>query len=123
MLSDYFGMWNQSIDIRLRGLGAKYDSLYDGDLIEDQIEMMNAWGFDAEAHHPDWISTRSIECTGELFGFINPLEALSSVAVDDSSDESICNEAEMIADNMIKHEEVDIERIEEMLLEKLTAST
>jgi hypothetical protein len=42
MLSDYFGMWNQSIDIRLRGLGAKYDGLYDGDIIEDQIEMMNA---------------------------------------------------------------------------------
>ncbi len=85
--------------------------------------MMNAWGFDAEAHHPNWISTRSIECTGELFGFINPLATINSVAVDVSSDESICNEAEMIADNMIEREEVDIERIKEMILEKLTASS
>ncbi len=84
--------------------------------------MMNAWDFDAEAHHPDWISTMSIECTGESFGFINPLTAMSSVAGDDSSDESICNEAEMISDNMIEHEEVDIERSKEMLLEKLIAS-
>jgi hypothetical protein len=57
-----------------------------------------------------------------LFGFINPLEALSSVAVDDSSDKSICNKSKIIADNMIEHEEVDIEKSEEMLFKKLTAA-
>jgi hypothetical protein len=38
MLSDYFGMWNKSIDIRLRGLGTKYDGMYNGDLIEDKLK-------------------------------------------------------------------------------------
>ena len=60
LLTDYFLIWNQSIDIRLRGLPSKYDGLYCSDLLEYEIDKMALWKNRDTPPHPDWLSTRSL---------------------------------------------------------------
>ena len=71
LLTDFFFRWNQNIDVRVRGLDRKYDCLYDGDLLETEIEKLSLWSHRETPAHPDWVSTRNVQCTGERFGFID----------------------------------------------------
>ena len=58
LVSDFLLRWNQAIEISVRGLSKKYDGLYDGDMIEDEIEKMAKWENRKLPPHPQWISTR-----------------------------------------------------------------
>ena len=108
MLSDYFLIWNQNIDITLRGLPSKYDGIYCGDLLEAEIEKMTAWKQRDTPPHPEWMSTRSVECSDEVFGFLLDCSAQKHSAqiqtnCDDdsvSSCGSIISDAENAADQL-----------------------
>ena len=52
LLSDFFLRWNQNIDVRVRGLANKYGGVYDGDLLEEEIEEMSKWLDCNEPAHP-----------------------------------------------------------------------
>ena len=98
----------------------KYNGLYDGNLLENEIETMASWKNCEVPPHPDWISTRSVESTGEYFDFIRPNDDL---AQDDgpSSDELITNQAEVAEDEMLELDD-DVEEKEEFLSLNLPAS-
>eukprot|EP00984_Skeletonema_dohrnii_P030402 scaffold21816_cov133-Skeletonema_dohrnii-CCMP3373.AAC.1 len=68
VISEYLLQWNQNIDVKVRGLPSKYYGLYDGVLLEDEIEKL-AKNID-EPPHPEWIPTSSVQSTGETFGII-----------------------------------------------------
>ena len=68
IISEYLLQWNQNIDVRVRGLPSKYDGLFDGVLLEDEIEKL-AKSVD-EHPHQDWVPTTSVQNTGEKFGII-----------------------------------------------------
>ena len=77
-------MWNQNIDVKTRGLPSMYYGLYDVQLLEDEIEKLSA--FLDEPAHPEWVSSKSLQCTGESFGIINPTQAPRQVAIDSDAD-------------------------------------
>ena len=79
--------------MELRGLPKKYDGLYDGNLLEDEIEKMNKWSNRSDPAHPDWISTKSMASTGEVFGLINAVDRMA-IDDDDKSDKSLNEEAD-----------------------------
>jgi len=69
IISEYLLQWNQNIDVRVRGLPSKYDGLFDGVLLEDEIEKLTK---SVDVHpHQDWVPTTSVQNTGEKFGIIH----------------------------------------------------
>jgi hypothetical protein len=109
LLTDYFRVWNQNIDIALRSLPSKYDGLYCGDLLEDEIEKMAKWKHRETPPHPEWVSTRSVQCSGEVFGFIQQSFDHCSDNVSTTSSVSICSDAEAAADELLDGVEYDEE--------------
>jgi hypothetical protein len=59
LVTVFLGRWNQRIEIEIRGMSKKYDGLYDGNLLDEEIEKMAAWNLDDEPPHSEWISTSS----------------------------------------------------------------
>ena len=70
LLTDFLLRWNQNIGVRVRGLDKKYDKLCDRPLLGNGIEHMLAWPARESPTHPNWVSTRNVQYTGERFGFI-----------------------------------------------------
>ena len=106
VLTDFFTIWNQNIDIRLQDLHKKYYGMYDGDIIEDEIERMTA-GMNREVPpHPDWVSTRNVVDSNESFGFIDPVPLQAQNDDNSEDDESLVNLAEEAADELL---ELDME--------------
>ena len=95
MLTDFFDMWNVNIDIRLRGVDEKYYGLFDGDVLEEEMEKMSRWPNRDLPPHPDWVSTRYVEDNHEAFGFIDPVPS-RAVNDDDSASDNSLNQ---LADN------------------------
>ena len=122
MLTDFFLAWNQKIDIRIRGLSKKYDGLYCGDLLEDEIEKMSAWRQRDSPPHPEWVSTRSVESTGEAFGFLTNDSNQINSADGNLSDESICIDAYAVEDELQDLEDGTNE-LEASLARQLPASS
>ena len=92
-------MWNQNIDVKTRGLPSKYYGLYDGQLLEDEIEKVSA--FLDEPSHSEWVSSKSLQCTGESFGIINPMQAPTQIVADsDAEDTELNMMAEAAADDL-----------------------
>jgi len=80
--------------------------MYDGDIIEDEIERMTA-GMNREVPpHPDWVSTRIVEDSNESFGFIDPVPLQAQNDDNSEDDESLVNLAEEAADELL---ELDME--------------
>ena len=63
--------WNQNIDIHVRGLSKKYDGLFVGSRLEDEIEKMGRWQNRNAPPHPEWSSSSDVADTGEIFGIID----------------------------------------------------
>jgi hypothetical protein len=78
VVTEYLHQWNQNIDVRVRGLPSKYYGLYDGVLLESEIEKL-AKNLD-EPPHPEWIPTSSVQSTGETFGLIHSNAQTDDVA-------------------------------------------
>eukprot|EP00985_Skeletonema_marinoi_P024492 scaffold17057_cov73-Skeletonema_marinoi.AAC.2 len=93
IISEYLFMWNQNIDVKTRGLPAKYYALYDGQLLEDEIEKLSE--FLDEPTYPEWVSSKSLQCTGESFGIINPTQAPAHGVIDSNAAD---NELDMMAE-------------------------
>jgi hypothetical protein len=109
LLTNYFRIWNQNIDIALRGLPSKYDGLYCGDLLEDEIEKMAKWKHRETPPHPEWLSTRSVQCSSETFGFLLQDSGQRSDDGTTSSSVSICSDAAAAADELLDGAEYDEE--------------
>lgn len=125
ILSDYFLIWNQNIDITLRGLPSKYDGVYCGDLLENEIEKMAAWKQRATPPHPDWVSSRSIQCSGETFGFLLQEETSNNMQGDansDTSSVSVDTDAECAADELCDLDD-DAHEAEATMASSLPASS
>ncbi len=107
IISEYLLMWNQNIDVKTRGLPSKYYGLYDGQLLEDEIEKLSA--FLDEPSHQEWVSSKSLQCTGESFGIINPTQSPSQMVVVDSDadDEELDRMAAAAADDL-SDDELDV---------------
>jgi hypothetical protein len=41
-------------------------------MLDEEIEKMAAWNIDDEPPHSEWISTSTVQSTGEVFGLIDP---------------------------------------------------
>ena len=96
-------MWNQNIDVKTTGLPSKYYGLYDGQLLEDEIEKVSA--FLDEPSHSEWVSSKSLQCTGESFGIINPTQAPTQIVADsDAEDTELNMMAEAAADDLSDNE-------------------
>eukprot|EP00986_Skeletonema_menzelii_P010611 scaffold5229_cov137-Skeletonema_menzelii.AAC.3 len=83
VIAEYLLQWNQDIDVRVRGLPSKYYGLYDGVLLEDEIEKL-AKNLD-EPPHPEWIPTSSVQSTGETFGIIHTQTDIADYESDDAA--------------------------------------
>ena len=57
--------------MHIRGLENKHHGLYNGELIEEEIETMVMWPNQEELPHPGWVSTKCVEDSKEVFGFID----------------------------------------------------
>lgn len=118
ILTDFFLAWNHNIDIKLRGLPARYEGLYCGDLLETEIDKMAAWRQRDAPPHPDWVSTRSVQCSGESFGFLVGDDGQDRTNEDDDSS---CDEVIEAAENLISLE--DQTNTEEAMITNLPASS
>ncbi len=91
--SEYLLQWNQNIDVKVRGLPEKYYGLYDGVLLEDEIEKLAK--IVDEPPHPEWIPTSSVQSTGETFGIINsntmPTTTHTDGNADSDADDDVLN--------------------------------
>jgi hypothetical protein len=83
--------------------------LYCGDLLEDEIEKLKKWEHRELPPHPEWVSTRSVQCTGETFGFVVQDAAPQGDEVSTSSSVSICSDAAAVADELLDGVEYDEE--------------
>eukprot|EP00986_Skeletonema_menzelii_P003893 scaffold1261_cov155-Skeletonema_menzelii.AAC.3 len=106
IISEYLLMWNQNIDVKTRGLSSKYYGLYDVQLLEDEIEKLSA--FLDEPVHTEWVSSKSLQCTGESFGIINPTHALRQVAIDSDADDDEVDRMADAAAGDLSDDEVDV---------------
>ena len=75
LISDFLLQWNQNIDINIRGLGKKYDGLFVGQRLEDEIEKMGQWAERDTPPHPEWSLSSNIADTAEVFGIIDALSS------------------------------------------------
>ena len=92
--------------MKTRGLPSKYDGLYDGVLLEDEIEELSRW-LDTPVHD-EWVSSRSFMSTGETFGIITPTQTSQHVAVNDEQDDpELVMIAKEAADDIYDDDEVD----------------
>ncbi len=98
MLTDFFDMWNVNIDIQLQGIDKKYHGLFEGHILEGDIEKMMRWSNQDEPPHPDWVLMRNVEDSNETFGFIEYIPPNVTDEDDDSaSDDSLYNLASNVA--------------------------
>lgn len=90
--------WNQNPDENVRGLPKLYDAMFDGELIEEEIEKMRKSRQRCTTPHPEWISSRNVVDTGERFGIIGYQEPDKNVGSDGGvcSDGSICGHADEV---------------------------
>ena len=102
VLTNFFTIWNQNIDIRLRGLSKKYYGLYDGNIIEDEIEKMAAWPNREEPPHPEWASTRNVEDNPETFRTIDPIPLRPRGDDESAADASLHNLADNAAGELLE---------------------
>ncbi len=101
LVSSFFLRWNQKIEIEARGLHKRYDGLYDGNMLEEEIEKMARWK-DCDEPHPGWIPTKNVQSTGETFGLIDPVSSSASNGNDD--DAALDEEAELAVGNLLELE-------------------
>jgi hypothetical protein len=78
-------------------------------LLEDEIEKLKKWEHRELPPHPEWVSTRSVQCTGETFGFVVQDAAPQGDEVSTSSSVSICSDAAAAADELLDGVEYDEE--------------
>ena len=93
----YIGRWNQRIEIG--GLSEEYAGLYDGILLDEEIEKMVSWNNEGTPPHSEWVPCNSFQCTGESFGLIDPITVTDSGEEDDAVIE---NEADAVADHFLE---------------------
>jgi len=100
LVTVYLGRWNQRIEIETRGMPREYDGLYDGMLLDEEIEKMAAWNTQGSPPHPEWVSCNSFQCTGEEFGLIDPISTESNST--EEAELLIEQEADAVADSMLE---------------------
>jgi hypothetical protein len=127
MLTDFFLVWNQNIDIAIRGLPDKYKGLYYcGDLLEEEIEKMARWKERSDPPHPDWVSTRSVQSSDETFGFLTVSGSTENDVADDNiagdADVSVCSDAAEAADELLELDD-EINVIESSMASELPPSS
>jgi hypothetical protein len=66
----YLGWWNHRVEIEIIGTSRQYDGLYDGILLDEEIEKMASWNVQEAPPHPDWLSSNTFQSTGKTFGLI-----------------------------------------------------
>ena len=121
LLSDFFDRWNQNIEINVRGLDKEYEGLYLGKLLEEEIERLREWDSE-EPPHPDWISTRNFEDTGEVFGLVEQMSSVAIDANDSGSDADMNENAEVAADELLEIEDDDDNNENELMQSNFTAA-
>ena len=128
LLTDFFHAWNQDIDVRIRGLENKYHGLYNGELVEEEIEKMAAWPNREQPPHPGWVSTKYVEDSKEVFGFIDRQTPLNPVDdegfnVDPPGDPVVEDLGAEAADEMLDME-TEVDRSDALLFkQKMPASS
>ena len=100
LVTVYIGRWNQRIEIEIRGLSEEYSGLYDGILLDEEIEKMASWNNDGTPPHSEWVPCNSFQCTGETFGLIDPVAAVVESA--DVEDDEFDNEADAVANHFLE---------------------
>jgi hypothetical protein len=120
LVTVYLGRWNHRLEIEVRGMPKKYEGLYDGVLLDEEIEKMAAWNNQAEPPHSEWVSATTFQSTGEIFGLIDPVSTAEADA-ELGLEALVETEADAVADNLI---ELDTGVTEEhALLNNLTDSS
>jgi hypothetical protein len=115
------GRWNHRIEIEVRGLPKKYEGLYDGNFLDEEIEKLAAWDGNCDTPaHAEWIPVNAFRSTGETFGLIDPMISKSAAVDTDEEIELEC-EADAVIDNLL---ELDTGVTEETsMLDRLPASS
>lgn len=106
LVTVYLGRWNHQIEIEVRGMPKKYEGLYDGFLLDEEIEKLMAWGDQDEPLHDEWISSTSFKLTGETFGLIDPVSPVASADASNEleADASIEAEADTVLNTLLELE-------------------
>jgi hypothetical protein len=102
LVTIYLGRWNQRLEIEVRGMSTEYDGLYDGNLLDEEIEKMTEWNID-DIPHPDWIPLNAFQSTDEVFGLIDPVNP-SMNRTDEEDEAEIQNEADNVANHLLELE-------------------
>ena len=85
----------------MRGLDKKYEGVYDGNMIEEEIEKMAMCKNRDKPPHPEWISTSTVQSSGELFGLIDPVSA-EPASTENGMDELLEKESELAVSNLLE---------------------
>jgi hypothetical protein len=80
LVFEFVYRWNHDLDVTARGLPKDYEHFYEGSALEREIQIMNGWSNDLDAH-PHWVSAMAFKCTGEAFGI--PIPASDDIPPDD----------------------------------------
>lgn len=106
LVSDFMLRWNQNIDVNVRGLPKLYDAMFDGELLEAEIEKMWKSKQRRTTPHPEWISSRDVVDTEERFGIIGYQEPDKNIDSDGGvcSDESLRGHAVEVEEDLLDME-------------------
>ena len=78
----------------------KYECVYDGVLLDEEIEKMAAWNLD-DPPHSEWISTKTFQSTKETFGLIDPVS--TEVATSEREAEALVEgEADQVVNALLE---------------------
>lgn len=103
LVTVYLGRWNHRIEIEVRGMSKEYNGLYDGILLDEEIEKMACWGQE-EPPHPDWVLSNIFQSTGEEFGLIDPVSLNPTTMEEDRVDGLVEQEADAAAAALLELE-------------------
>jgi hypothetical protein len=105
LVTVYLGRWNHRLEIEVRGMAKKYEGVYDGLLLDEEIEKMILWNNQEEPPHSDWVSASTFQSTGESFGLIDPIDITTAVAQTDNDAEALVErQADAVADSLLELE-------------------
>lgn len=121
LVSVYLGRWNHRLEIEVRGLSKKYEAVYDGELLDEEIEKMLKWKGQQVHPHPDWVPVDAFQPTDETFGLNDPISPSNNTVSEEEAEALLEKEADDVVTTLL---ELDTEVTEEYaILNKLPESS
>lgn len=102
LVTAYLGRWNHRIEIEIRGMPKKYEAVYDGELLDEEIEKMLSWRGQDVPPFSDWVPASTFQSTGEVFGLIDPVS--TNATSEQEAEDLLEEEADGVVNTLLELE-------------------